>query len=130
MSFPEPQKKPTRTPNYQEKIKLGLIKGGLRKFSDKGLARQKAERDQHNKNIEEGVVYCVVCGSDYHIEKHHPFGRSKPDLYVYLCGEYGCKFHKWIHENANEAYKIGWIQPLYKGLPDNPNWPKPWENKQ
>ena len=62
MSFPEPQKKPTRTPNYQEKIKLGLIKDGLRKFSDKGLARQKAERDQHNKNIAEGVVYCVVCG--------------------------------------------------------------------
>ncbi len=123
----EPQHKPKRTLNYKEKVAAGLVKGGLKKFSKKGLERHKKEQLQHNKNIKDGQVFCVACGSTNHLEKHHPFGRSKPDIFVYICGEYGCKIHRWIHENVNEAYKLGWIQPLYRGLPNNPNWPKPWE---
>lgn len=126
MSFPEPQKKPTRTPNYQEKIKLGLIKGGLNKFSKKGLARRKAEQEQHNKNIAQGSICCEACGSDYHLEKHHYKGRAHPNEFIYLCGEFGCGKHKWIHSNENQAMKEGWLAPPYRGLPDNPNWPKPW----
>lgn len=123
----EPQHKPKKTLNYKEKVAAGLIKGGLNHFSKKGLARHKTEQLQHNKNIANGEVFCVACGSTNHLEKHHYKGRSYPDEFIYLCGEYGCGKHKWIHSNENQALKQGWLWPEYRGLQSNQDWPKPWE---
>lgn len=124
--FPEFQHKPQKKPNYQERVKLGLQRGGLRPMSEKGQKRRAAEAREHNKNIAEGLVFCAKCGNQDNLERHHPLGRSFPDIFIYLCNEYGCGFHKWIHENSNEAYKLGWIQPEYKGLKHDPNHPKPY----
>lgn len=124
--FPEPQKKPERKLNYRERVAAGLQRGGLKPKSDKQLERDKLEAREHNKNIKKGVVFCVKCGSDKHIEKHHVKGRNFPDEFVYLCGEFGCAFHSWIHKNENEAYELGWLAPEYRGLPHKDNWPKPW----
>ena len=121
--FPEPQKKPQKKPNYQERVRLGLQRGGLRPVSKKGQQRRATEAKEHNKNTE---ASCHCCGATESLEKHHPHGRSKPDVFVYLCGPFGCRKHHWIHEHPNDAYKEGWLQPSYRGLKDDPNHPKPW----
>ncbi len=120
------QYKPKKTLNYKEKVAAGLIKGGLKKFSKKGLERHKAEQLRHNKNIKDGEVFCVSCGSTNHLEKHHYKGRSYPDEFIYLCGEFGCGKHKWIHQNENQALKQGWLWQEYRGLPSNPSQLIPW----
>jgi len=125
--FPEFQYKPARKLNYHERVKAGLQKGGLNKFSKKGLEKRKIEQKQHNKNISEGKVFCVACGATNHLERHHPKGRNYPDYFIYLCGEFGCGKHKWIHENENEAMKEGWLHPEYRGLPKNEKQVIPWE---
>lgn len=124
--FPPPQQKPKRTLNYHEKVKAGVIRGGLNKFSKKGLARHKEEQLAHNINIANGDVFCVACGGTNHIEKHHYKGRSFPSEFIYLCGEFGCGKHKWIHSNENQAIKEGWLWPEYRGMPSNTNQLIPW----
>lgn len=125
--LPEFIHKPKKKPNYQERVRLGLQRGGLRPMSKKGQQRRAAEAREHNKNIEEGNVFCVNCGGTNHIEKHHYKGRSFPTEFIYVCGEFGCKFHLWIHQNENEAFRLGYLHPEYRGLKPNPNHPRPWE---
>lgn len=124
--IPEFQHKPKKKPNYQERVKLGLQRGGLNPISKKGQQRRAVEAKEHNKNIAEGLVFCVACGGINHIEKHHYKGRAFPDEFVYLCGEFGCNKHGWIHKNENQAFQEGWIWNEYRGLQPNPNQKIPW----
>lgn len=122
-------KKQDKKPNYKERVRLGLQKGGLKPISEKQKQRLELEKKEHNKNIANGVVYCVKCGSTNHVEKHHYKGRAYPNEFVYLCGEFGCGFHKWIHLNENEAFKLGWLWPEYRGLPHDEKQKIPWKKQ-
>jgi hypothetical protein len=65
----------------------------------------------------------TIIHRDY-LDPHHPFGRH--GIYL-LCVVWISKgFHKWIHANANQAMKMGWLQPPYRGMPNDPKHPRPW----
>lgn len=127
--IPEFQYKPVKKPNYKERVRLGLQRGGLKKKSEKQKIKDSAELKQHNKNIKNNSVYCVKCGNIKHIEKHHYKGRKYPSEFIYLCGEFGCGMHSWIHKNENKALELGWLWPEYRGLNSNENQPKPWSDE-
>jgi len=120
------QNKPQKKPNYKERVRLGIQSSFLRKKSKKQIERDELEKEKHNKNIEDGMVFCAKCGRSQSLEKHHYKGRKYPDEFVYLCNEFGCGFHAWIHSNENRAYELGWLHPEYRGLKEDKNWPKPW----
>jgi len=47
------------------------------------------------------------------LDAHHPYGRSGSWLHHFILLCRPC--HEWVHENSNEAYAEGWLQPEYKG---------------
>ena len=70
---------------------------------------------------------CAKCNSLDELQKHHPYGRSATvgdqpaiSLWIWLCS----KCHTWVHEHANQAYELGWLQPEYRRQKGNS--PKPW----
>ncbi len=111
--FPEPQKKPERKLNYHERVKAGLQRGGLNKISKK---RQKSLQI-YNKAISEipHDSCCCKCGSREILEIHHPKGRKFIDNFIIVCH----RCHEWIHSNANEAMRLGWLHPEIRGLKPN-----------
>lgn len=130
--YKEPKRK-----NYREKM-LERMKSGempikkkkaLRKVSKKGAERLK----EYNKsNPLNGINCCASCGSESNLERHHPYGRGRDNItkWIWVCASNsGCGIHDKIHSNPNEYFKLGWLQPEYRGLdPYNfPNHPKPWE---
>jgi hypothetical protein len=109
--FPEFQHKPQKTPNYKEKVKLGLISGGLKRT--KGLnpisKKHKKELDKYIRMCynDAELQKCFRCGLEANkdiLQRHHTHGRSGDNLYKY---EYCCvKCHEWIHANPNKAREL------------------------
>lgn len=72
-------------------------------------------------------AHCPMCKaslSEATLSRHHPFGRSGDHLFTFLAMCQHC--HDWIHENSNQAYDLGWLQPEYRGQPHNNTHPIPW----
>lgn len=69
------------------------------------------------------AVHGRVIHRDF-LDPHHPYGRKGKFL---LCVVWILKpFHKWIHNNANKAMEIGWLQPKYRAAPYDPDYKRPW----
>lgn len=71
---------------------------------------------------------CQKCRQEFwsnlSLDAHHPYGRTNGWLqhFILLCRE--C--HDGIHQNPNEAYQAGWLQPEYKGYVRPDSHPEPW----
>lgn len=118
--FPEFQHKPKKKPNYHERCKLGLQKGGLRKASEKKKEKLKEYRKAINSEVEQP---CIKCGSTFNLTRHHYKGQKFITEYIILCQS--C--HDFIHANSRWAKEVGWLFSEYSGLPTNPNQPIPWQ---
>ncbi len=71
--------------------------------------------------------HCVGYAHKSMMEPHHPFGRVKERLLIYV---WICKgLHQWIHDNGKVARELGWIQPQFDGRKADPSLPRPWEKQ-
>jgi hypothetical protein len=106
--IPEFQHKPARKLNYQERVKAGLQRGGLPKFSKKKEEWTKKYSEQKKKDQEYQV--CFVCGKTEHkdnMEPHHTHGRSNENIMIYKWVHTEC--HNKIHKNPNWARENGYL---------------------
>jgi hypothetical protein len=98
----EPIPKVTKKPNYNERVRLGLQRGGLRPVS-KG---KQVWLDKYNKLKDEADEYqiCQRCSERFHKESsppHHPYGRDKEKILIIMWLCHDC--HEWVHANPNKA---------------------------
>lgn len=128
--FPEFQHKPAKTPNYKEKVKLGLISGGLKRTSSLSPVskKHKKELDKYRNQCynDAEIQKCFICGREANkdiLDRHHTHGRNKDNILIY---EYVCKDetmclkefevdgqvvvergHRFIHTYPNKARELG-----------------------
>jgi hypothetical protein len=102
--FPEYQHKQPKKLNYKEKVKAGLIKGGINPMSKKKTEWNNKYIKQKQKDEE--IQICPKCNlSDLksNMEPHHPKGRANENILFYWWMHPEC--HAWIHAHPNEARK-------------------------
>lgn len=128
-----PQEKPKKTLNYQEKVKAGLVSGGMKrsalnKFSKK--TKEKLDTYHQLDTLSSNIFTCEHCELTFdkeQLDKHHPYGRGNfTSEFIYITRD----FHDWIHKNPNKAFELGWLQPQYRGLAYNPNHPVPFKIRE
>jgi hypothetical protein len=76
----------------------------------------------------QGRRVCAKCGAKAGLEPHHPWGRGRENLFrvILLC--HTC--HEGCHASPDVAYRLGWLQPEYRGVIRPPNFPVPWKLEQ
>lgn len=125
--FPEYQHKPTKSLNAKERaLKNRQFSSIKKKTRLKRVSEKQSDRlKEYNKTqpLNSNPEVCAKCGDRAREERHHPYGRGGEYLFMFVTLCSSC--HTWIHENANEAYKLGWIQPEYRGFISQSH-PKPW----
>lgn len=119
------QTKPKKSLNYQEKVRAGIIRGGLRQVSKK---KQK-EQSHYSKRSQEWLVdkHCEICGQPNNLSLHHMNGRGVflniEEYWMALCLAGSRDFlikkfpgsnmadscHDWVHKNGKLARKLGYI---------------------
>lgn len=74
-----------------------------------------------------GERVCAKCGSWACLEPHHPFGRNGENLFrvILLC--HTC--HEGCHASPDLAYRLGYLQPEYRGVIRPPDFPTPWKTE-
>lgn len=109
--FPEFQHKPSKKPNYKERIRLGLQKQEFKKTRLKPISdNKKSFLDKYieqKENDQEDQV-CKLCNKNVkksECEPHHTHGRVGENLLKYIWIHPEC--HKWIHENSKKARELG-----------------------
>lgn len=88
-------------------------KKGINKLSNKRenyLAKYKELA-----SLDKEYQKCLVCGKHeikQNLQIHHPKGRIGNNILYY---KYACSHcHTWIHENANESLKLGYLEKEYR----------------
>lgn len=122
--IPEYQHKPLRKPNYKERVRFGLQRGGLRNVSkEKQEWQDKFEIKQFNdKDIQKCFCHNIVqhemmpnlnSNISYQAHKnqldpHHVNGQVGANILDY---EYACRpCHAWIHTHAERARQLGLLK--------------------
>jgi len=129
MTFPVPQEKPARRLNYAEKRKAGLVERKARQALRKVSRTHEQRWNRYRGWIKiamHGLARCERCKKHKagDLQPHHTHGRSGDNLFkvIPLCST--C--HAWVHEFPNEAYAEGWLQPEYRNVQRQPNYPQPF----
>jgi hypothetical protein len=123
----EPQKKPDKSLNYKEKVKAGLISGGLKRTALKKYSKKNEEKlDRYHWMCytDTETQSCFMCGLVSHkdiLQRHHPKGRGGDNIlyYKYVCADATtCTVrnpqrrggHDGIHSNPNWAREKGYLE--------------------
>ena len=114
-----PQQKPTRKPNYQERVRMGIQKGGLRPIAknkidlNKQYEKLKSEAPEFVECFCHPVITEITNGVRIRFPRlrkefadpHHINGRMKENI---LDFKWTCRpSPAWIHANPNKARELG-----------------------
>lgn len=105
------QHKPAPKPNYKERVRLGLQRGGLKQQSDKKKQWGQQYVAKIKEDDESQECHFEGCNKVLHkdaMSRHHPKGQIGENIlyYIYYCIEH----HTWIHKHPNEARELGYLE--------------------
>lgn len=125
-----PKKKNYRERNANRFSSLPESRTRLRPVSKKLNIKLKGYRASETDQTPKEEI-CVKCGTIQNLTKHHAYGRQgltedgRPAIEVWFWMCIIC--HDWVHANANEAMKTGYLQPEYRNQILNGTRIKPWK---
>lgn len=104
------QAKPAKRLTYAEKAKAGLVAKKKRTRIKPRSAKKSEWEAKYFAQVESDArqqecFSCHAYGTKDSFDRHHTHGRSKENILIY---KYCCRdCHNWIHENPNQARKLG-----------------------
>lgn len=113
--------KPRTFKRSTKPIKRTRLKPQSKKQSERMKRYLKMLKDL--RNFKDRCSFCRLRGDN--MDPHHPYGRARQNLFLVIRLHRHC--HDYIHQNPNEAYRLGWLQPPIRGLAHDPRHPTPWK---